>query len=149
MPVPGVSYDPYKPENPSVTAYIAFNKSLLKPNRSLKPEVQSTTYGNQRGALVLTKYSPTDLRHKSINTCRSSGRTYFAAVSSIDSGSSSHVRPTSSRILPNSACNARSAFQSDSAKKQNRKQARESLTKTTMKPISQRRCLPEKNYRNG
>ncbi len=34
MPVPGVSQSPLRPENPSVTAYIAFKRSLLNPKRS-------------------------------------------------------------------------------------------------------------------
>ena len=34
IPLPGVSQLPYRPENPSVTAYIAFSRSLLKSKRS-------------------------------------------------------------------------------------------------------------------
>jgi hypothetical protein len=34
IPLPGVSQVPYRPDSPSVTAYIAFNRSLLNWNRS-------------------------------------------------------------------------------------------------------------------
>src|SRR6476620_2657425 len=55
IPEPGVSQLPKRPEKPSVTAYIAFTRSLLNPKRLI--------------------YSPTDFLHRSINTCFSSGRT--------------------------------------------------------------------------
>ena len=97
MPVPGVSHEPYRPEKPSVTAYIARRRSLLKPKRSM--------------------YSPTGRRHRLTNAWRSSLRTYWSAVSSIDSGSSIHVRATSSRILPISSFIASLARQSASEKK--------------------------------
>ena len=45
IPVPGVSQVPSRPEKPSVTAYIAFTRSLLKSKRS--------------------RYSPTGPRHRS------------------------------------------------------------------------------------
>ncbi len=53
-PDPGVSQVASRPDSPSVTAYIALTKSLVKPNRS--------------------RYSPTLPRHRSTNTERSSGR---------------------------------------------------------------------------
>ena len=97
IPVPAVSQSPFSPEKPSVTAYIAFKRSDLKPNRS--------------------RYCPTGLRQRSMNVLRSAGRTYFCAVSSMLSGSSSQVRWTSSRISPISVCSAWFARQSCSEKK--------------------------------
>jgi len=55
IPVPGVSQVPERPLNPSVTAYMAFRRSLLNSNRS--------------------RYRPTGLRHSPTNTSRSAGRT--------------------------------------------------------------------------
>ncbi len=86
IPVPGVSQSPLRPEKPSVTAYIAFSKSLLNPKRS--------------------RYCPTGLRQRSTKTLRSAGRTYSVAVSSMESGSVSQVGATSSRICPISSCRA-------------------------------------------
>ena len=97
IPLPGVSQSPFKPEKPSVTAYIAFSRSLLNPNRS--------------------RYCPTGLRQRSTKTWRSAGRTYFAAVSSIESGSSSQVGATSSRMRPISSSSAWLARKSCSLKK--------------------------------
>ena len=97
IPLPGVSQVPVSPLSPSVTAYIARSRSLLKPNRS--------------------RYRPTDPRQSETNTSRSAGRTYRSAVSSIDSGSSSQVGATSSRSWPISACSAWFARQSASEKK--------------------------------
>ena len=97
IPVPGVSQSPLRPEKPSVTAYIALRRSLRKAKRS--------------------RYSPTGLRHRSTNTRRSAGRTYFSALSSIESGSSSQVGATSSRIWAISACSASFARQSWALKK--------------------------------
>ena len=34
MPVPGVCQEPFRPEKPSVTAYMLFSKGLLKLKRS-------------------------------------------------------------------------------------------------------------------
>jgi phytoene dehydrogenase-like protein len=96
IPVPGVSHVPLSPEKPSVTAYIALTRSLLNANRS--------------------RYSPTGLRHRSTNARRSGARTYRSAVSSIDSGSWSHVGATSSRICAISAWSAWFARQSASEK---------------------------------
>ncbi len=98
IPVPGVSQVPKRPEKPSVTAYIARSRSLLKAKRA--------------------RYSPTGLRHRSTKTCCSAGRTWRAAVSSMVSGSWSQVGATSSRICPISAVSAWLAFQSASEKKE-------------------------------
>lgn len=78
MPVPGVSQPPFSPLKPSVTAYMTFNKSLLKPKRST--------------------YCATGFLHRSRKCCCSCGRTYLAAVSSKDSGSFSQEGATSSRM---------------------------------------------------
>lgn len=49
MPVPGVCHEPFKPEKPSVTAYMLFSRGLLKLKRS--------------------RYAATGCRHKSMNVC--------------------------------------------------------------------------------
>ena len=96
IPVPGVSHVPNSPENPSVTAYIALRRSLLKSNRS--------------------RYSPTEPRQRRTNASRSAGRTNCAAVSSMESGSCIHVGAMSSRMAPISSSNASLARTSSAEK---------------------------------
>ena len=49
MPVPGVCQEPFKPEKPSVTAYMLFSSGLLKLKRS--------------------RYAATGCRHRSMKVC--------------------------------------------------------------------------------
>ena len=96
MPVPGVSQVPCSPLKPSVTAYMAFTRSLLKPKRSM--------------------YAPTDPRHSFTKCSRRAGRTKRSAVASIDSGSCIQVGAMSSRICATSVIMRSLASQSASLK---------------------------------